>query len=82
MESLEVIRRDYRKNSLANTNQAVCYVQSDEEDNTENQENWHLPPDQTCSILRGDSEILKVKLEYSVLSCSPERKYLYLKMTI
>ena len=39
MESLEVIRRDYRKNSLANTNQAVCYVQSDEEDNTENQEN-------------------------------------------
>ena len=32
MESLEVIRRDYRKNSLANT-QATCYVQSDEEDN-------------------------------------------------
>ena len=39
MESLEVIRRDYRKNSLANTNQVVCYVQSDEEDNTENQDN-------------------------------------------
>jgi len=35
MESLEVIRRDYRKNSLANNSQATCYVQSDEEDNQE-----------------------------------------------
>ena len=32
MESLEVIRRDYRKNSLASQAVSPCYVQSDEED--------------------------------------------------
>ena len=32
MENLEVIRRDYRKNSLATNIQSPCYVQSDEED--------------------------------------------------
>ena len=31
MESLEVIRRDYRKNSLAKAS-SPCYVQSDEEE--------------------------------------------------
>jgi len=32
MESLEVIRRDYRKNSLASKASSPCYVQSDEEE--------------------------------------------------
>jgi len=32
MENLEVIRRDYRKNSLATNSHSPCYVQSDEED--------------------------------------------------
>ena len=33
MESLEVIRRDYRKNSMNNGNAtSPCYVQSDEEE--------------------------------------------------
>ena len=33
MESLEVIRRDYRKNSMNNANAtSPCYVQSDEEE--------------------------------------------------
>ena len=31
MENLEVIRRDYRKNSLVANNQSPCYIQSDEE---------------------------------------------------
>jgi len=32
MESLEVIRRDYRKNSLASKASSPCYVQSDEDE--------------------------------------------------
>jgi hypothetical protein len=32
MESLEVIRRDYRKNSMASKATSPCYVQSDEEE--------------------------------------------------
>ena len=32
MDNLEVIRRDYRKNSLATNAQSPCYVQSDEEE--------------------------------------------------
>jgi len=32
MENLEVIRRDYRKNSLVTNSHSPCYVQSDEED--------------------------------------------------
>ena len=32
MESLEVIRRDYRKNSFASKAPSPCYVQSDEDE--------------------------------------------------
>ena len=32
MDNLEIIRRDYRKNSLVNNSSSPCYVQSDEEE--------------------------------------------------